>query len=306
MKRKKITAVTCMGVLLFLLCGTVAASKGIGDTALQKVQEAESVQTDMTVELEIKVMGMTLKAGAENRMIAHREQSGLQWESTLDLGLLGKAQHSVYARQKEGAKQAGQKQAYELYSYTGDGKKGWQYQEVRTDDLRCYHALEMMETYLEQIQDWKLIGTSKLNGGEAYVYQGVIRGSGLKEILLGTGSLEEVRFLLEETRLKYFGIALSGQEKLEEMMKNAKDMPVTVWIHKNTGAPVRYEVDVAKMLNEGYQELVLALPEKKVGYAGMKLLKGIEITGAKFVVTCKDYGTAPEILIPREALAAKK
>jgi len=316
MKKKFwMTAVAMIGLLLFLaedmpVCAVrsgrevsteqavqqqaVRKAEQLPMQALEKLKKAESMHAVLNLDLEVEVFGINLDARAVSDMIAFRAPHLLKSEINLDLGLLGETGQEMYIR--EG------KSGYEVYAYAAEG---WDYKKIPATSVRRYDGLQMMQTYLEQITDWRLQEISALASGKARLYYGVVKGEGLKEILLNTESMEVVQELLEETALKPFAAALGQKEKLQSMMETAADLPICLWIDIATGYPVRCEMDITKMLSDAYQELVDSLRQQKVNRAGLKLLEAIDITETKITILCDDYNEAEAIMLPKAALEAR-
>lgn len=320
MKKKQLTAVTVAGVLLFcigtigvaaaaVMClpGSARADKTVQKTnitkeqqefaeeALKKVKKAESMQADLTLDLGIEVFGIGLDARGTIDMVAFRKPHLMKSQVRLDLGLLGEAERQIYIRES--------KKGYEVYAYSANG---WDYGTIKTPSVRKFDALEMMQTYMEQITAWEFAGEKELSSCRTYLYRGSITGDGLKEILMNTESLDVVQELLKETLLNPFAAALEQTEKLQTMMEASKDLQVSLWIDAATGYPVRCEMDITKMLRDAYSELLGSLQEKQPGRAGMKLLKAIEVADARITIDCSHYNKAEPIMLPKAALEARQ
>lgn len=256
------------------------------ENALKKLEQAESMQADLTMDMEVEVFRFKLNAGASMEMVTFRSPLKMKSELELDMGLLGENEISVYAGE--------QGKGYQLFIEDGNG---WKQQEVASSRLLRYNGQQLMKTYLEQIVELKAAGREKLASGEAYKYVGVVRGDGLSTILLDTGLLEVTGELFQGTMLKGFGTLLEQREKIAAMMETAEDLEVVLWVDADTGYPVQCTMDITKMLSDAYRRLINSSTGKSKSF-----LSKIEITETKIVIRCSNYNSAEDFSIPAEAL----
>lgn len=260
--------------------------------SLMKLEQAQSVQSDLVMDMDVKVFGFPMEFSAAMDMTAFRDPLKIKSDMEMDLGLLGDTQMQVYAGEQNGK--------YRLYVKESDG---WKISEVEAKDLGRYDGLSMMKTYIEQTSELTAAGTDELPGGEAMKYTGVVHGEGLEKVLFESGSMKLFAGLLKQNMLKPLGNKLEQEEeKLPGLLKNAEDMKVTLWIDKKTGYPVQCSVDITDMLSEA---LTLIQEEAADGKEGTDLTSQIRLTGTTITVRCSDFNEAEDFVIPKEALNGK-
>ncbi|MBQ8233307.1 MAG: hypothetical protein IJZ34_15480 [Lachnospiraceae bacterium] len=308
---KKIFAATAAGALLFSLAGfawdwqadleavqgtagkTSTQNKSQLSTAQNKVEEAmdklaraESAHSVLTMDMEVEAFRLKLNANAVMDMVSFQSPVKVRSDVSLDLGILGDTQLEFYAtRQGNG---------YQLYIKNEDG---WKQQEAAASEIYKYNGQQMMQTFLEQIDDIQEVGTETLDSGTAYKYTGVIHSDGLQAILLDTGSLEVVAELFQNSMLKSFGSLLEQEDKISALMKKAEDMEVVIWIDARTGYPVKGTMDITEMLSDGYKQLYQTVVGGKSKSKG--ILSQIKIEKTEIVIECGEFNCAEEIVIPK-------
>ncbi len=255
------------------------------DEALDKLIQAQSAHSVLTMDMEVEVFKLNLNAIAIMDMVSFRSPVQVKSDISLDLGILGDNQMEVYARE--------QNTGYQLFLKDGDG---WRAQQITAAQLHKYDGQQMMQTFLEQIKDIEVVGTEKLDSGTAYKFTGVIRSDGLQAILLDTGSLGVVAELFQGSILKPFGALLEHEEKISALMKDAEDLEVTLWIDEKTGYPVKGAMDITQMMSDGYKQLYRAAA------SGKSIWSRIEIEKSEIVIECGEFNCAEEIIIPKAAL----
>lgn len=324
---KKIFAATAAGALLFSLAGfawdwqeeleavqgtaekiarddVILSKKDINtvqnnaqsDTAQSKLEEAknklsraQSAHSVLTMDMEVEAFRLNLNAGAVMDMVSFQSPVKVRSDVSLDLGILGDTDLEVYA--------AEQGDGYCLYVKDEDG---WKQQEVTASQIYKYNGQQMMQTFLEQIDDVREVGTEMLTSGKSYKYTGVIHSNGLQAILLDTGSLEVVAQLFQNSMLKSVGSLLKQEEEIRSLMKKAEDMEVTLWIDAQTGYPVKGTMDITEMMSEGFEQLSKNVSGSK--NKGKSIWSQIGIEKTEIVIECGEFNCAEEIVIPGAAL----
>lgn len=291
---------------MLLLCAftqrSQTAEEKVGQ-ALDKLQRAESMETTLTMDMEMKLLWMKMSAQATMDMVTIKDPMKIRAEMTLDLGWLGSSELQVYAYET--------KDAYQLLLYEG---KKWSGEAVASEKLKRYDGKKMMETYLEQIDELCKVGEDKLDGSVADRYTGVIHSEGLEKVLLDTGSVEMLLSVLEQDMLKPVGEYLRKNEELiPQLMNRAEDMTVTLWIDQKTGYPMQCSMDITRMVCAAMEEFQKAdsggsgnAKKGLIQKATANLWSNIEITQVQVMIQCGDFNQVEDFVIPKEALESIK
>lgn len=264
--------------------------------ALRKLQKAESMETTLTLDMETEIFRLKMNARAVMDMVTFREPFKIRSDTELDLGWLGNSAFQAYAREADGT--------YQLFLKEG---KRWQRREVEAEELKRYDGRQMMETYLEQLEDLERKGVEELSDGSAIRYEGVLRSKGLKTVLLDTGSMEMLLTVLEQDLLKPVGeLMRKNEEMLPELMSRAEDLPVILWVDEGSGYPVQCSMEITDMVNAALDEFRKASRENSSGNlfrkAAGRIWSHFDVTGTRITVQCGGFNRAEEFDIPEEAL----
>lgn len=278
MKLAKRTAALALGALLALSAagcggGTTSADDPQAriQAAAEKVNAAESMEAAMTMEMDMTVMGQTMESDTVMEMVCFANPMKLKADMTMDMGDLGSITMTMYVQEENGQ--------YTSYLYDGSS---WISSVMDLGDLEQYDAQQSMDLYLQSGADYAHQGTEEVNGVTADKYSGVIRGDALEEVLAASGAGDSMSATL-------------GGTDLSQLYSDLGDLPITVWVDRESGYPVRYTMDMTAMM-QGMLDTLAA------GGDGTD----VAVTVEKMALTmdCSAYNSAADFDIPAEALAA--
>lgn len=279
MKRGRRAAALALGALLVLsaaACGGGEDPAAVIQSALEKLNAAESLEADVQLELGLSVVGISVEAQGDGSLSYFSDPMKLKAEMEVSMGALGSNAMNLYAVQ-EGDRCA---------TYTWNGSD-WTAGSVEADELRQYDAKASMGVFLEYGEDFVRTGREEINGALADQYTGVIRGEALKEVLdtsAVTGSME----------------ALSGELDGDGRYDELGEASVRVWVDRESGYPVRYNVDMTAVL----QALMERSMKDSAGEGDMDLTGMASVDKAVVTMDCRSFNAAADFTVPEEALAA--
>ena len=265
---------TAMAVSLAACGGGTAAKEDVTEkirAATAKVNEVESMEATMFMEMDMSVMGQSVQADTTMDMVCFNDPVKMKADMTMDMGSLGSVSMSVFAR-ADG-------DTCEMYLYDGNT---WTSQTATVNMLEQYDAQQSVNLYLDSGAEYISVGTEEINGVTTDKYTGVIRGDAMEEVLKASGAATNLES------------SLGGLVDVSDLYSNLGDMPITVWIDQQSGYPVRYFMDMTDVMQSMMS----------------KALSGIEggdtLTIDKVEVTmdCANYNNAADFEIPAEALGA--
>lgn len=271
---------------LTLALGLTACSGGTSaeetpEEVLAKAQQAmEEVKSmgydmDMTMTMEADGLDEPLEILTTYQVDTTMDPLAVKANMEIDMGELGgSTQMQIYLVEQDGS--------YQIATGTvgEDGQTTWQ--TGVTDSLTGMEQLDgkaAMDVYLSSAQSFTQGATETVNGVEATRYDGVIAGADLEEVLEASGTLEQLDGL--------------GLGDVDGLLTDLADLPISIWIAKDTYYPVQYEMDMAAMMQ--------TMLEKSMGSELDDL--GMTISQLTTKMTTRDFNNIPEIQIPSEAMA---
>jgi len=236
------------------------------EKAIEKLTEAESMRAVLKMDMELNAFGIPLAAEACMDMKTIESPLKLSAQSKVDLGILGEVDFQHYVCKKDGK--------YLLYT---KNKKDWAVREIDASDLGAYNGKFLMQTWMEQIEDLEEEEKVTLQGRTMYRYKGVVKKEGLKKMLLDTGCIRTLSESLSGSTLKSLGNIFDQKEKIEKMMDQAEELPVTLWIDEKTGYAVQCVMDVTNMLSDAFGQLVSSKGRVAAGVWSKVEIEKVEI-----------------------------
>ena len=146
-------------------------------------------------------------------------------------------------------------------------------------DLENLSGTDSLQLYLDSIQNFTQGESETVNGVEATRYDGVILGEDLSEVIAASGALSQLDSL--------------GMGEMSDLFTGMGDLPVSLWIAKETYYPVKYEMDLTEMM----QSILDKTLSEQLG-ADI----GLTVEQAALSMTIRDINQVGEIEIPAEAL----
>lgn len=160
--------------------------------AQAKMQEVKSLESEMTMDMEMSSGEQNLKMKTNANMVTFEDPMKLKMTMIMDMGeeLGGIQKMEMYADEVDGTTT--------MYM---DMMGTWYKQTVPAEQLSEYDTQESMNTYLDGSSSLKEVGTEQINGADATKYDGIISGDALKETMEASGTLENLRPMLEGTNI---------------------------------------------------------------------------------------------------------
>lgn len=260
-------------------CGGTAPAAETPEEVLTKAQEAlagvTSMGYDMTMDLSMGAEGETLAISTVTRADTVLSPLAMKAEMEIDLGDLGgTTSMTIYAKEQDGS--------YLTAVGTPDeaGQMTWQSSSMDAlGELENLSGADSMQLYLDSIQNFTQGESETVNGVEATRYDGVILGEDLSEVIAASGAMSQLDSL--------------GMGEMSELFKGMGDLPVSLWIAKETYYPVKYEMDLTEMM----QSILDKTLSEQLG-ADI----GLTVEQAALSMTIRDINQVGEIEIPAEAL----
>lgn len=251
----------------------------------RNVKLAENCRGKWSLQLEGKVLGITMAAEADVVMQSWKEPVETVADMHLDLGVLGDSQVTSYGFAMPGKE--------EFRQVLVSGKRA-KIQFVERETLDKFHGLKLAEVFLEELKDPVYRGMKEENGRKYYVFNGIIDKEGQENILMQNGSLELMLLLLEHHKVAdTLGRLLREREdQITELMADAEDMIFTMWVDAQTGYPAWCATDVSYMLNDALGKLTGRNEEEKTPWSGLSLTK------AQIILSFDSFGETPHLNIP--------
>lgn len=268
-------------MILSLMVGFAACGGGDGkdnaatiEAAREKMDQIESVHYEMTMELGMSAAGESFNVNTAQIADYIIDPMTMKMDMNMDLGMLGGMDMQMYATEKDGA--------YCLYTGIDDGtgNVAWSGQTMDLSELKQYDAAETMKLYLNSGADFKEAGTETINGEKATRYDGVVKGDDIESVLNASGVLDQ----LTEMQLITSDVA--------SMLSDIGDLPLSIWVSDDSSLPVRYEMDMAEMMQTMMDNMAEETGET------------ITIDKASIAMTLSNFNSVEDIVIPDEVLNA--
>ena len=257
--------------------GTKDATANI-KAALEKANAVESMDATMLMEMDMSILGISMETETMMTMSCFNDPLRLKADMTMDMGDLGSVSMSMYAN-TDG-------DDYTMYLYDGTS---WTVDSVDMGDLLQYDAQQSMNLYLEHAASFTLAGSEEINGSTADKYTGVIPGEAMSEVMSKSAATSSMESMTGELDMD-----------LSELYKDVGDLPITVWVDRQSGYPVRYYLVMTKMMQSILEKTMAAAVESgEANLSGMITVNQLTIT-----MDCYNFGNATEFTIPDEALQA--
>lgn len=266
----------------------LSPEEAIAEAAV-KLAGVQSLDAEITVDMGIKVLGQQFDAQAAMNMSTFQSPVKMKADVCLDLGILGSSKIQAYAQEKDGK--------YGLYVY--DGTK-WSRQEARAADLKKYNGQKVMNIYLDKIGEINLAEAGTLEGKTADKYSGVIHGDALKEVFQNSGITDSMGALMSNDVLKPLSLLLQNHADLiQEVLEGAQDIPVSLWIDRETGYPVQCSMDITDIVGDIFTQVNKKSSDK---ISTANLLSEVSISKTNITVKCGSFDEAEDFTVPAEAL----
>lgn len=264
MKKAWVLLLAAVMVVSLAACGS-SGDSGVGKSdqpdanklvadASQKMKDAKSMNSDVTMEVAMSENGKDMSLESSMKISALEDPELLKIEMTIKGESAGtkipETISDMYGQETDGSTV--------IYMSVDQGQN-WFKQTVTSDALSQYSAKDSMGAYLKSSSNFKLTGTEKIDDSDAYKLEGEVSGDDIGKVLKDSGGLEQLSKLMP-------GMSV------DEIVKDAKPMPITVWIDKETGYPVQYDMDMAGLMSSLMDKIAKsASSNQKVSVDKMKI-----------------------------------
>ena len=227
--------------------------------AQQTMDGVKSLGYDMTMEMSTVTTADTILSPLT-----------MKAEMAVDMGDLGSTNMTMYVKEENGS----------YLTATGipdaDGTVTWE--TASMDSLSQLESLDgkaSMDLYLTSASGFAEGATETVEGVEATRYEGGISGEKLEEVLEAWGVLSQMEGL--------------GLGDVTTMFSGLGDLPVSIWVAKETYYPIKYEMDMAEMMQSILEN---ALKQEM----GMDV--GLTLDKMSVSMVLRDFDQVGEIEIP--------
>ena len=238
--------------------------------AQQTMDGVKSLGYDMTMEMSMGMAGQSLEMSTVTTADTILSPLTMKAEMAVDMGDLGSTNMTMYVKEENGS----------YLTATGipdaDGTVTWE--TASMDSLSQLESLDgkaSMELYLTSASGFAEGATETVEGVEATRYDGVISGEKLEEVLEASGVLSQMEGL--------------GLGDVTTMFSGLGDLPVSIWVAKETYYPIKYEMDMAEMMQSILEN---ALKQEM----GMDV--GLTLDKMSVSMVLRDFDQVGEIEIP--------
>ena len=238
--------------------------------AQQTMDGVKSLGYDMTMEMSMGMAGQSLEMSTVTTADTILSPLTMKAEMAVDMGDLGSTNMTMYVKEENGS----------YLTATGipdaDGTVTWE--TASMDSLSQLESLDgkaSMDLYLTSASGFAEGATETVEGVEATRYDGVISGENLEEVLEASGVLSQMEGL--------------GLGDVTTMFSGLGDLPVSIWVAKETYYPIKYEMDMAEMMQSILEN---ALKQEM----GMDV--GLTLDKMSVSMVLRDFDQVGEIEIP--------
>lgn len=216
-----------VGILAMAGCSAAETAETITEGSAEEyvqaahktLEQADSFTADFEVVVSMEGTGQTITNG---QITMVKEPLYVKVDTKMDFDSTAQ-EYTVYLEENGDA-------VNQYMSYDGQWTEMTMDKDSALSGLQVYHTLYNMETILSAAENWTI-------------------AEGGKELKL-TAVIPEAKFYDVEEYTKWFQLA--GMSGLSEVYFNGVgDVPVTLTLDEKTGAPVSYQVELAKAL--GYR-----------------------------------------------------
>lgn len=283
MKIKKLIAVIIAVTMVVGLaaCGDGGTSGGdsiadIMKNAEEALEAVGSMSYDMTMDMEMSVMDQTMSTSTTGKILYIADPLKMKMDMTMDAGAQGSTAMQMYAEEVG--------DDYVMYM-SMDGTTWMKQTLPDADMLEQYNAEASMDMYLESADSFKEDGTEQINGMDAVKYTGVIAEDTMNDVMESSGVISQLTSL---------GIS---EEQAEAMYKDCGQLPISIWIAKDSGLPVKYEMDMTEFMQKLMDNIMASMSDQA------EQSEDASITIGKMFIsmTVSDFDSVEDFEIPEAA-----
>ena len=246
--------------------------------AMENMSSVTNMEGQMVMEMDIEIaadgQSQSIASVITMDMTVFDDPMKLKVEANADMGEEGSVQQTIYGEVTEDGTAT-------IYIYDGEE---WYSQVVGVADMMQYDAGSSMISLIDNESMYKLDGMEKVNGASAFKYACVTSGEEAKQQILSTGALDSFASL---------GFDLN---QLETNWGDIGELTEYVWIDKASLYPVKYEVDMTRIMDALVSSMIASLGEQAEGLE-------MSVSKMKVSMTCSNFNNAADFTIPEEAKA---
>ncbi len=258
-------------------CGKEDASAVILK-AQENLQGISSMSYDMTVDINMESQGETLYVTTTAAADYILQPLQMKLEMTASMNGTDGITSTSYLKEENGVRK--------LYTGLDTGSQlFWQASQVEDmNSYTQYNASANLELYLSYAQSFEAKEEETVAGAETIRYDGLVPGETLGQVLDSSGITSQLEDL---------GFSLSDQEAL---LTEKEGLPISIWIEKETGMAVKYEMDMTSLM----QDIVSDIASGDSPFPA-------DLTVSRMFVsmTIRDINNIDAIEIPQDALDAE-
>lgn len=172
--------------------------------------------------------------------------------------------------------------------YSTDGNEWYKYSAEDSSALSGINASSITATFFADRLSYRKAGEEKLDSGKALRYEGILSGDDLIGMLGSYGYLNNVAAMSANQQTKI----------MENIQKDLKGVTVSVWLDEATGYPVRFEINMGKILKDLEESISKSLGNKASD-------SQYTISDCIISMTVSDFDAVEKIDLPAAAAAAK-
>ena len=265
-------ALAALCALALPACGQESFESAMA-RAIREMQDVESMHVDMSAEIDMSLSleGESLELPLAMDMSMDSYTEPLLAHADMDMSLLGQDFSVEYYIEQGGEG---------LSAYASADGASWAPMELDEASLGQFSAADSVAFYLRCASAFEKAGEEEINGSTASRYEGEVPADMLSEALERSGAYG----MLESVGLDE-SAGVSGSEA---------GLELTIWLDEETGLPVRYEIDMAALMDE--------LMETALAAVSMEI--DVDIGEACVSVTLSDFNGIDAIEIPEAARGA--
>lgn len=282
-ERLKIKKMLAAGVAVLMVMGFAACGEDTeGDvikTAQKELAKIKSMNYDLIVDMNMSAAGQSMESVTKGKISFISEPMTMKMDMNVDEGDQGAYQMLMYAEQSD--------KEYIMYM-SADNGENW-IKQIADDAaaLQQYDAQASMELYLSSVDSFKEAGVESINGSDAVRYDGIISKEAMSEVMGASGA---------SMQLEQYGIT---GDAVTAMYREMGELPVSVWIDKESTLPVKYEMDMTAVM----QKMMTSLMESMGAGPGTG---GLTVDKMFLSMIVSDFDKVETIVIPEEAKNAEE
>lgn len=278
-RRFRLLLPAILSALLLTGCTRETAADAIVK-AQESLQNIESMSYTLTMDMEMSGEGQTMRMMTLAGVDYIREPEQMKMEMTSKINGVGGINMTSYMTQTDGI--------YTMYSGLDMGEQTfWQKAELENMDFYTqYNAESNLELYLSCAESFEAAGEGTLsNGMETIRYNGIISGDQLEKVIKNAGISSQLESMGFDTSMT------------QAMFRELGDLPVSIWIEKDTYMPAQYEMDMTDIMQGMMSGMMKSL--------GDDTTTDITVDRVYISMTVQSVNDVNHIEIPEEALAAE-